>query len=336
MNSEFKLFKDELDEIRAHIEFVDNLSAQIKRNSTYKKYIRSNSKKKFEYKSLIISLYGLVENFTEKFVITYLENLEKEIFYYDSLNETLKKNHFNQSITLISKVLENKHQKFSKLNQNDILNNLNGCVSKKLPYILNTSAFTLGTGNLKHNKVKDIFALIDINLNNELQKRPRFMRISQSENVFNPLDDLVDRRNEIAHGNTLSILDTSEIIPIVDFLEEYFKGLFETLNSRLKSEITDFKKKTFSVELRGSQVFPGRIFGIVNGKNLNLQIGRTVYIERNSGIKTSKIKEIKIHSNDDATFKLTLVLKTDDKFFYFDNLKYSKEKTVIKKAKLIS
>lgn len=123
MNLVLELLKKDILELRKHLNFIEHLKVDILNASENYEYSMSSSKRKFEYNSIIISLYGLVENYIEKFCFEYVEIIEKIIPAYNLLEPKFVENHFALSIQLVSKVIENKHTKFLNISKENIINN---------------------------------------------------------------------------------------------------------------------------------------------------------------------------------------------------------------------
>ena len=194
-------------ELRRYIDFVENLKDDILPSSKNFIYSNSSSKRKFEYNSIVISLYGIIEYYTEKFSYEYIELIEKTIPHYGYLDKKFTDNHFNLSIQLINKIIENKHIKYSTIKKENVVTNLNNCLEVNSNYKLNKEAFTINTGNLKHSKICETFNSLNIKIDEKLRHIEGFN--SNTENAFNKIDELVQRRNEIAHGSVQDILDIS-------------------------------------------------------------------------------------------------------------------------------
>ena len=65
------------------------------------------SKKIFEYKAIIISLYGIIEKYIGIWIQEHIDTLPNIIKNYNDLPSTLRKNNFDLSIKLISLINEN-------------------------------------------------------------------------------------------------------------------------------------------------------------------------------------------------------------------------------------
>ena len=57
---------------------------------------------------------------------------------------------------------------------------------------------------------------------------------NRGDDLFNLIDDLVERRNYIAHGGQIDdILNITEFDEYINFLEAYGKAIFQALSERL-------------------------------------------------------------------------------------------------------
>lgn len=321
----FTEFKREIEQIRSHITFNENLKNDIKPESLNFQYSNSSSRKKYDYNSVIVSLYGILESYIEKIITSYLHSLEREIFTYNNLNNIIIESHFRQSISLINKISEGRYQKYNHIKKENVLDNLNNCIIGNKPYKINKEAFIINTGNLKHNKIAEILKNFDIKLNDEIKKQDGFNL--ESENLFNKLDELVDRRNEISHGAISIIMDNSEISPMVDFLENYFTAIKNLLFERKKNEVNLFKKANFSIALENTKIFDGNILGIFKGMGFGINPNSIIFIEKSENvIVLSSIQELKeFPESKDITIKLDKRLKEDYKYYIFDENSYMKE-----------
>lgn len=308
------LFESDLNELRSHLNFIEHLKVDILPTNKNYEYSKSSAKRKFDYSSAIISLYGLIENYIEKFCFEYSESIENKIPSYDFLDSKFTDNHFDLSIELIKKVSEKKHIKYANISKEKLVYNLNNCLIIKQPYKLNREAFTINTGNLKHSKICDTIGYLNIKLNDKLKQMHSFS--AQTENAFNKVDDLVQRRNEIAHGNVQDILDTTEIVTYVDFVEKYLVSIGEIMKTEIEQLELLYKKNNKCILLNDTKVFNGNIVGIPNGKELNFIIGDKIIIEKSNNIMASgEIINLKSFEDNSVTIKLNRNIRTTYKFY---------------------
>ncbi|MDR0237116.1 MAE_28990/MAE_18760 family HEPN-like nuclease [Acinetobacter sp.] len=249
-----ELFIQDINDIREYIkyiEIVNNIEGITTSLSNtpllqLKDHLRSFgvSKKIFEYKSITISLYGILEKHIGIWIKEYLDNLPDIVANYNDLPDRIREDHFTLSVKLLALINENRYAKYNDIDKKKVLSKLNSCIENPLEFQLNSDAFYLQSGNLKHVKVSEAFACLDIKLNDVLKIigiRPESLLFNNVSNVsnrgddlFNLIDDLVERRNYIAHGGQIDdILNITEFDEYINFLEAYGKAIFQALSERL-------------------------------------------------------------------------------------------------------
>jgi RiboL-PSP-HEPN len=207
------------------------------------------AKKIFEYKAIIISLYGILEKYVEVWIKNYLNALSVLILDYRDLNDKIKDEHLKGSLKLLNILVEGREStKHEGLKTQELLSNLHYAIHNHTPYTFNVDAFILSSGNLKHTKIVELLSRVEINLNAGLKKNETFNQYLKEEKGiagfthFNPdilcdtINDLVDRRNIIAHGGLVvdSSLDNNSILQsYVTFLEKYGQAIFEIISQKL-------------------------------------------------------------------------------------------------------
>ena len=107
-------FNKEILELRQHISYSDSIINLVPADSTNFKYVSSPTRKKLDYKLLIISIYGMIESYSEQFIINYFEHLTEVVPYYIDLKPKIKEAHIFNSANLASKILENKYGKYQQ------------------------------------------------------------------------------------------------------------------------------------------------------------------------------------------------------------------------------
>ncbi|MCP4345072.1 MAG: hypothetical protein GY795_06045 [Desulfobacterales bacterium] len=133
-------------------------------------------KKVFEYKAIIISLYGLLEKYVEVWIKEYLDTLSDIISEYNEIDEKIREKHFELSLKLISAITSRESAKYQHLSKEDVLKKLNDCIVNPSAYKINTEAFVLLSGNLKHNKIAELFKKINVDLNKGLKINQTLIR----------------------------------------------------------------------------------------------------------------------------------------------------------------
>jgi hypothetical protein len=199
-------------------------------------------KRVFEYKSIIISLYGLIERYSEIWISNYLEYLAKLVGDYSKIDESIREHHFGSSIRLLTIMSSKDYSKYSGLTKEGILNRLNLCLTSPINFEFNPEAFVINNGNLKHAKIVELFKGINIDLNRGLKNNvffKNFLATTLNSNIdslpndvlYQILDDVVERRNIISHGSEeiTDILDLNILTEYITFVENYCTSLFNVL-----------------------------------------------------------------------------------------------------------
>lgn len=313
MNSTYASFQKEIQDVRDYIAVNSRLIEEEGLNEELKKYIASRKKKEFDYKSLIISIYGILENYIETIVKLFLEELEKNIPDYNELDSKIRDNHFSFSLNLAAIISESKYLKYSSLSKEDVVVNLNKCLANEKGYKLNTEAFTIKSGNLKHVKVCELFNGVGIDLNNLLSQKEAFN--VNSENKFNKIDLVVQLRNEIAHGSVSDILSFSEIEPILNFIESYITEVFNIVDDVLINIVLSYKSKYECNPVPVVKCFAGNIIGIKNNGDCDLKSDDILIIKKNNGcFMLGKIISCKVEG-DYKTLKIDKNIRKGYNYF---------------------
>lgn len=330
MNILLEEFQKEINELREHIFYIKNIKGSVKQESEFISYLSSTTEKKFNYKSLIISLYGIIEYFSENFLKKYLEELTQVVPEYEKLDSKIKEGHIRNTANLALKIGSGYH-KYRSISADDIIHNLSGCLNNQQPYTMNYEAFTLLSGNLKHSKICELFGQVDVDINQEFTELGSFPNID-SENKYHKIDDIVERRNEIAHGGLSNLLDITEFDDYIDFLELYVQSLAKILITKIQQTQFLYLKPSL-LELTGLEefkIFPGKIIGFNNKQKIDFTESDEILIEKGDGkIMRAKILNI-LKKQGYISLKLEVPsnLKSNQKFYLKPTLTSHKTKNL--------
>lgn len=307
----------EIDEVEKHLNFIEKLKDDISCNSSNLAYYQSQSRKRFEYNSMIIALYGIVEKYTEKIIKKYLEEIEAIFIVYDDVNPKIKEKHFELSIQLLSKVIDGRNKKYDNIRKEDIILNLNNCMNKSSQFMFNKDAFILNSGNIHHQKICEYFNNLNINMDQEIRMHHDFHL--KTENLFNKLYELTQRRNEIAHGSSSDILNSSEITPFIVFLKKYFYAIISILQNRITYEANSYKINN-GIYIDKFQIYSSGLVGLFGGAKWNLSIGDEIIIKKADGkIESSKITSVrKFEDSNDVCIKIDKKISQKSLLYIYD------------------
>ncbi|MBD2568548.1 MAE_28990/MAE_18760 family HEPN-like nuclease [Anabaena lutea] len=345
-------FTREVNQIREylkHIQYVNDVAAysvletdnqQIRKLlNTLKEHDRSfrTDKRIFEYKASIISLYGLLEKYVEIWIKEYLDSLSNVVPEYNQIDEKIRDNHFELSLKLINTITSRESSKYQHLTKEEVLKKLNECIFNPTQYKINTDAFVLLSGNLKHNKIVELFNKLNLDLNNELLKNeelnneiglnPNTISRIEKDILYNKINELVERRNQIAHGSEEvdDILSISELDPYIQFLEKYCQAIFQTLFEQvIKNEsIHTFQKIENVIKVHYSKILAFEL------ESYTIKVGDMLIIQTKDG-RFYKKPILTIELNNERYPELTITEKTkiavsvepkikDNQIFYIIN-----------------
>lgn len=188
-------------------------------------------RKRLDYSGLMVSLYGILEDYVERITEHGAEVLNSSVGRYKDLPKQMRDYHERLSLRLIEKI---RHPSYAGvLTVDGVIANLHGCLSGDRPFELNVQAFALHSSNVRHATVREMLAGVAVHaIDDAVARDNRTRRLLESlgRSEGEPhyyIDDLADRRNMIAHGeappDVLSLSMISEYIRAVGvFCEALF------------------------------------------------------------------------------------------------------------------
>ena len=176
MKTSLESFNKGLDELKHYIQYLEKQSnlyiGQIneKTHGEIGEKISSiktlfakfpGAKKRFEYNTIIISLYGFFETYIEGLIVGYVNSLSSIVSSFDNLPEEIKKYHLELSFTLINSL--HLRQNKGKATPQELISNLHSCFSRDECFIINAEAFAQHKANLRLEVIDTLFTKVGIN-----------------------------------------------------------------------------------------------------------------------------------------------------------------------------
>ncbi|MDP1666151.1 MAG: HEPN domain-containing protein [Methylobacter sp.] len=273
-------FLESIDSLLAHIEFENDRNMFFQSGS--KKYVGDSeleeefrwfvenkirpaliNSKSFTYKNAIISLYGYLENYLEEIVKEYIGAIEKHCDQFTKLPSGIKKNHLNSSIELINKVQKVKASSLEYKNRTlkEIVRNMYTCMHDGSNFSVNLDAFALHTANFRYDSIHALFQKIGITgISKKCLEKANFVRELASKHsidstvdrkvltslLISELDDLAQRRNEIAHGVVLNDIESLDLLRSrILLVRSYGKAINEVVSDSLNQFLYSISKKIY-------------------------------------------------------------------------------------------
>ena len=229
--------------------------------------------KTFKYNCIIISLYGYFEQYLESLLQSYIQNINYIIPKYSDIPEPIKNNQIELSIKLLSVIDQPKYR--DSITKAQVISNLHSCINNQGNYCINAEAFSYHTANFRRKIIYETFAHVGIeNIPKQVTKTASFIeyllsKLADTEAIeeadLSYIDDLADRRNDVAHGvPTEDILSTELLLDYVNFFDIFGKALHEVASSYL-----------LEFEVRKSSIYIGKPIVVYNNSVVCISIANT-------------------------------------------------------------
>lgn len=308
----------------------------------YIKYNTDINKRRYDYNLIIITLYGILEGFMEQIIVVYLENINDYVSNYQSLPEAIQNNHVVLSADLIkyTKTLS----KYENILVNDIILNLNSCLNGKDKYKINVDAFTYHSSNFRKDMIRDFFKNVGVyDITKNICKAEVFIKFFsfndgvtednvkkyQENKFFEYLDDLVERRNQIAHGLDIDDLLSLEILTTYGlYLKALINSIYNILNFELnKIKFNNNKKYELGKAIKvinnniiciKNKYFKMKINDFIYGYNTvtnELRFGKILSIQING----TEVKETNCNCDEAIGLKVDFYAKDNLIYYYIEH-----------------
>lgn len=242
-------------------------------------------KTRYEYNTVIVSLYGNLERFVEDIIEQYVTRVTRLVPNYLELPEKIRTRHIPLSLELARKA--DFHRYATAVRVEEVIERLNTCFTQPDRYELNAVAFAQHTSNVRHAVIAAMLTECGLSdVPQVLRHADPFTGLLQREDaerdvdlylrlpddvVFFRLTDLANRRNDVSHGIMSDDTMSRELLrSYVDFVEAYCEAmalvLFERtlpfvlpLARNLGQPIAVFNNRIVAVELTEGQLTVGDI-----------------------------------------------------------------------------
>jgi hypothetical protein len=199
-----------------------------------------NNKAQYDYNTIIISLYGYLERFIEDLIAEYLALISMHVPTFSELPPPIQGKHLELSLELARKA---DYQRYAgSVRVNDVVAKLHACFNTPDKYQLNDQAFAQHSANFRQSMVATTLTqcgIMDIGpalrqteplvafLTEEDPERDLSTYLAGGDEVvFARLNDLANRRNDVAHGTPVDdILSRDLLRSYIGFVEAYASGL---------------------------------------------------------------------------------------------------------------
>ena len=239
----------------------------------------------------------------------YVSNLNKIVPKYMELPSRITKHQIELSFRLLSRIEQTRYK--SSITPELLISNLYSCVMDSDKYQVNAEAFTHHRANFRIDTIQESFSLVGIsNISEKIKMNAQFSKYLsdqfpgrktaniRSKEIFFYLNDLAERRNDVAHGTpTEDILNNKYLSEYINF----FISFGFALHDIVRNESLQFELKYQGVEL-GSPICvlnKGYVVCIASKKS-KLKIGDLIVAktnDKNNPYLMGEIQELQIENS---------------------------------------
>ncbi|MDY6782191.1 MAG: MAE_28990/MAE_18760 family HEPN-like nuclease [Cyanobacteriota bacterium] len=287
------------------IVFQDNaITQKLKENAAFSELIEVVPNQRewliYDYCSVVTRLYAIYERFAEDLIANWLQILPISCENYLDLGEKIQNTHRQGVGRLLSDLNKNR---FQHLSVEKVVQGLFSGITSTGKYELLPEAFLLHEQNLRKEVLEKLFA--DAGIENAWKWVTNHRKIKHfveeirgyQNTVEGELKQLIDYRNEAAHGTVDEILGTQELLDLGDFVEALCKALAELVTyhvilrqasvgqAKEIGKITEWYKKSQAV--------------VAKVEDIELNVGESLFLvlvnDKVSYCYLAKIESIKIN-----------------------------------------
>lgn len=183
----------------------------------------------------VLLLAAALEQFTSNTIIEYAANLPKVIPNYEDLPKSVRS--ANEELT--GQALSTHRTWFADYDRRRFVENLTRCNAGDVPYVLNGEALALQGRNLRAGNLRDLFSRLGISDVWNLAGCTKVLKdwsgsqSTESTNSLakNKLNELIDVRNQLAHGFGSSNPGPNDVNSYLQFIQALSKSLVEGLTT---------------------------------------------------------------------------------------------------------
>jgi hypothetical protein len=264
----------------------------------------------FNYNSIVISLYGFFEQFIESMLRNYIDYLNEIVPKFSELPDSIKQNHTELSFEQIKRIKSSRYR--GDFTETEIILSLHTCVNDADNYQVNAEAFVHHTANFRTDVIQESFTQVGVeNISRRVLECTGFQDYLKTVNpdrdvenikideAFFYLDDLAERRNEVAHGAPSEMLNNTRFLDYITFFEAYGLALYEVVYESTLPYIV----KHHGIELGPPiAVYNSKIVGI-SVSNRTVQVGDLLIAQTANTARPYLASEIQSLHVDKTAYK---------------------------------
>jgi hypothetical protein len=208
------------------------------------------ARRRIEYTSSIISLYGAVEQFIEQMLRGLARHVNSVYERYSSIPDNVRSHHLLMSAHLLTRLDDGRYKNI--ITPLQVVQSLERCLADAPGYSLNEFAFSHHSANYRIDTIESAFANLGCqSLSTRLRACSPFadhlMKLFPEDNIaqkrpteiFAIVSDLAERRNAVAHGMVLQTLSSEIIVSYIEYFEALSAALFAVVKDEATQMVAD-------------------------------------------------------------------------------------------------
>lgn len=306
------------------IVFRDSLNKQkLEENPEFATLIKIISSEKeweiYDRSAVVTRLYAIYERFVEDLISEWLRLLPDLVPRYSDLEEKIRNTHREGIGRLLIDIKKNR---FQHLSVEKVVQGLSCGITDTGKYELLPDAFLLHEQNLRKEVLETVLRNAGIDeawkwVTNHKEIKHFVEEVRGSQNTAEgELKQLVDYRNESAHGSVDEILGTQELLDLADFVEALCKSLADLVTDNIilrqidRGLVREIGKIT--------EWFKTPQAGVAKVKEVTLTVGECVFLvlvnEQLSYCYSAKIESIQLNDISQNPVEITSEAEVGLKF----------------------
>lgn len=239
----------------------------------------------YDYVCAVILLYGILERFIEDVTEEYVQLIVSKTASYGRLPEKMRNTHFELTVLHLQRTNDSRYDGLASASE--LTTCLAACLAGEVPYRFISESITHHTANFRTPVIDDFFGRLGVSSisrrcisTQSFDEHLKAVGISASterpEAALDLVNDLVMRRNQVAHGDMNNAIRTSDLLPYCEQVNAYCVSIAELLYESFVGHIA-----------QGSGVDHGKPISVFNKnivcvqtKGAVLMIGTPLAIQR--------------------------------------------------------
>lgn len=287
------------DEVLSVLQFDQRLRAMPETHSS----ARSAEWRRMIYSGAIINMYGALEQFVDDTIKKYASIIGVLYKDYDSVPEAIRKAHDEQARKLLNR---DGGGRLSREDTDQMVRCLASCLDGGTGFKISGTALSYHDSNLRIGILSEMFGRVNVPLDpiiNALDLGA--FEHGVLKGIYSDLEslllDLVDRRNEISHGDYIDLASPEILSAVAEVLKWLVTSLFDELRKSTFTSIISAdvgyvthyyeKPRAHLVELRSAELSVGEVLFGLERTTQRLRAARITSLQDDSTSADSILRE---------------------------------------------